>query len=110
VFLILWEILDTPDTSIFLIDEPEAHLHRGITDKLWNEIERIRPWSLFIYATHDLSFATTRRQAEIIYLEKYKAYRSRWLAQWDGRVISPVRTDTPLTSMLILIPLAGYTQ
>jgi len=87
VFLILWEILATPDTSIFLIDEPEAHLHRGVTEKLWNEIEKIRPWSLFVYATHDLSFAARRTHAEIISGETYTS--SHILAStmdWQGDI------------------------
>jgi hypothetical protein len=43
--------------SVFLIDEPELHLHPALAARLWGVVERERPEALFVYATNSLNFA-----------------------------------------------------
>ncbi|WP_136618581.1 MULTISPECIES: AAA family ATPase [Mesorhizobium] len=49
--------------NIILIDEPELHLHTRLAVMFWDEIEKLRSDCRFIYITHDLNFALSRRDA-----------------------------------------------
>src|SRR5688500_17911129 len=42
----------------------ELHLHRALQAPLWDEIEAERADCLFVYLTHDLDFAASRRSEE----------------------------------------------
>ena len=52
--------------GIVLVDEPELHLHTRLAVEFWSEMERMRPECRFIYVTHDLNFALSRRRAAIL--------------------------------------------
>ena len=56
----------TSDKSIILVDEPELHMHSRLAVQFWNEAERLRPDCRFIYITHDLNFALSRRRATVL--------------------------------------------
>jgi energy-coupling factor transporter ATP-binding protein EcfA2 len=45
---------------VVVVDEPEAHLHPALVDQFWLAIERELPHILFVYISHDLSFASSR--------------------------------------------------
>ena len=66
-----------PKQSIIVVDEPEMHLHRTIIDTFWNTLEGERYDCLFIYLTHDLDFATSRTDAEKIWIKSF-IYPERW--------------------------------
>lgn len=51
------------DPGFVQIDEPELHLHSRLSVEFWNAIEKARPDCRFIYITHDLVFALSRRNA-----------------------------------------------
>ena len=55
------KIMLTTANGIVFIDEPETHLHSLLAVKLWDELERRRPDLRFVYITHDLTFALSRR-------------------------------------------------
>ena len=59
------------DKPIFIIDEPEIHLHRSIIDKLWSEIESEKKETRFIYITHDMEFATRHQADHKIWIKSY---------------------------------------
>lgn len=59
------------DKPIFIIDEPEIHLHRSIIDKLWSEIESEKKETQFIYITHDMEFATRHQADHKIWIKSY---------------------------------------
>lgn len=44
-----------------VIDEPEIHFHAMLARRFWDLIEAQRPDCRFIYITHDLNFALSRR-------------------------------------------------
>ena len=46
--------------SVFIMDEPEIHVHRSILSRLWDELEAARPDCAFLLITHDLEFAASR--------------------------------------------------
>jgi len=54
------------DPGILVIDEPETHFHSLLAVKLWDELERARPDIRFVYVTHDLTFAMSRRGATFV--------------------------------------------
>lgn len=57
----------TTDQSVILVDEPELHMHSRLAVQFWNEAENLRPDCRFIYITHDLNFALSRR-SESVYI------------------------------------------
>lgn len=55
--LLAGEVLTTDEGSIYVIDEPERHLHRSISAGLVEAIIADRPDSHFVVLTHDLELA-----------------------------------------------------
>lgn len=71
------QCLITPDNFTIVIDEPELHLHTSIMKRLWDEIERYCPNKTFVYITHDLRFATSRKTATKIWVKDYDG-KGKW--------------------------------
>lgn len=65
------QCLLAPDDMIIVIDEPEIHLHRTIMTKLWDVIEQYCPNKTFIYITHDLEFAASRKDAKKLWVKSF---------------------------------------
>lgn len=76
------QCLITPDNYTIIIDEPEIHLHTSIMKKLWDEIEKYSPNKTFIYITHDLNFAASRKSAVKIWVKSYDGKNN-----WDISII-----------------------
>ncbi|MDD6210183.1 MAG: DUF4435 domain-containing protein [Bacteroidales bacterium] len=73
VFYFISSILSAPKDAIFLIEEPEIHLHNSIKYLLWDELEKRRQDCSFVYITHDLDFASSRSNATRIWVKRYDA-------------------------------------
>lgn len=71
VFHLIAEALSVPLDGVFIVDEPELHLHRSIQARLWDAVEQERPDCVIVYITHDLDFAASRQQATKIWLREY---------------------------------------
>lgn len=54
------------EAGILVVDEPETHFHSLLAVRLWNELEDARPDLRFVYITHDLTFALSRRDAQYV--------------------------------------------
>ena len=54
------------DSGLLIVDEPETHLHSLLAVRLWNVLEESRPDIQFVYVTHDLTFALSRRDARFV--------------------------------------------
>jgi ABC-type cobalamin/Fe3+-siderophores transport system ATPase subunit len=52
--------------GIPVVDEPETHFHSRLAVRLWNVLEDARPDVRFVYVTHDLTFALSRRDARYV--------------------------------------------
>ena len=52
-------------TGIVVIDEPEVHFHALLARTFWDIIESERSDCRFVYITHDIPFALSRRGARI---------------------------------------------
>lgn len=93
IFYLIGEALSVPRNGVFIIDEPELHLHRAIQSRLWDAIEASRPDCTFIYITHDLGFAASRRDATKVWLREYSG------GKWDWEVV-PESDDLPEALLL----------
>lgn len=52
--------------SLVVVDEPETHFHSRLAVRFWDALESLSPSKRFVYVTHDLNFALSRRDAKII--------------------------------------------
>jgi len=60
VFYMVGQVLVAQQGSVFIMDEPEIHVHRAILGRLWDELEAARTDCAFLLITHDLEFAAAR--------------------------------------------------
>jgi hypothetical protein len=60
ILYVLGRVLLSPAESLIIVDEPELHLHKSISNKLWDIIESKCRDRIFIYLTHDIDFASSR--------------------------------------------------
>lgn len=60
IFYIIGQALIADPDSVFIMDEPEIHVHRSILSRLWDELEAVRADCAFLLITHDLEFAASR--------------------------------------------------
>lgn len=77
---LMGQCLSAPAGSIFIVDEPEIHLHTSIMQSLWNKLEEAKPDCLFVYITHDLGFASTRVSSTNIWVKEFDGNKT-W--QWE---------------------------
>ncbi len=78
VVFILFAVLMSPRNSYVFIDEPENHLNGSLMRKLFDNLERYRADIKFIFATHNIQFIESRKNTELIYLEK-ASQKNQWL-------------------------------
>jgi len=60
------EVVAAEDGTIFVIDEPELHLHRAIVVPLLTAIISARPNCGFVVSTHELELAATTPESTIL--------------------------------------------
>ena len=77
IFHYIAEVVSAKDNSLIIIDEPENHLHNSILEKLWNEIEVERQDCVYLYITHNLDFARSRNNTQIIWI-KNMLEKQKW--------------------------------
>jgi hypothetical protein len=94
VFYLIGEVICTKENSLIIIDEPENHLHKSITKKLWDKIEQERPDCTFAYLTHDIDFAVSRQDSTKIWMKSYDGNEI-----WDYEVLDE---ESPLPEQLYL--------
>ena len=94
IFYLIGQCLCAPKGGVILLDEPELHLHRALQTRLWDAVEMERADCLFVYITHDLDFAASRKGGTHVWLNEY-AGGDNW--EWDV-----VPTDTVLPDALLL--------
>lgn len=81
---LIGQCLVAPSGSIIIIDEPEIHLHKLIMHRLWDAVEKHCTDKTFVYITHDLEFASSRRDATKIWVKSYNGE-----SVWDLSILSP---------------------
>lgn len=58
-------ILDS-SRAVVVIDEPETHFHSRLAVRFWDALESLCHDKRFVYVTHDLTFALSRKDANIV--------------------------------------------
>jgi ABC-type cobalamin/Fe3+-siderophores transport system ATPase subunit len=58
-------ILDSAHGFV-VVDEPETHFHSRLAVRFWDAMEALCGEKRFVYVTHDLNFALSRKDAQII--------------------------------------------
>lgn len=96
IFYLIGQVLCAQENAILIVDEPEIHLHKAIQDKLWKLLELKRPDCLFVYLTHDLDFASSRKGAKKIFMKSYDGSFFDW-------EIIPNDTSIPENILLQLV-------
>ena len=76
IFFLIGRVLLASDDAMIIIDEPEMYLHKAIVNKLWDRLENERKDCKFIYLTHDLEFASSRKANK--YWIKDFQFPSKW--------------------------------
>lgn len=71
-------VLYAPKAADIVVDSPEMFLHPTTMQRLWNRIEELRPDCRMVYVTHDLDFASTRLDAEVLWVRSYDAEHKCW--------------------------------
>lgn len=79
VFYMIGQALVADEGSVFIMDEPEIHVHRSILGRLWDELEAARPDCAFLLITHDLEFAASR--AGMKYVVRSYAPATGWVIE-----------------------------
>jgi ABC-type lipoprotein export system ATPase subunit len=64
IFYLIGQCMLAPTNGVFIVDEPELHIHHSISSALWDALERERSDLAFVYITHDIDFATNRVSAK----------------------------------------------
>lgn len=62
----------TAEPGYIVIDEPELHMHKKLAVDYWNTLEAMRPDLRFVYITHDLHFAISRKSPIIVVVRDEK--------------------------------------
>lgn len=77
---LMGQCLIAPEDTTIIVDEPEIHLNRMIMHRLWDKIEEFCPDKTFVYITHDLEFAASRKESCKIWVKSYNG-NSSWELQ-----------------------------
>lgn len=81
---LIGQCLVAPPGSIIIIDEPELHLHKSIMHRLWDGVERFCQDKTLVYITHDLDFASSRKDYTKIWVQGYSRNNT-----WEYSVLDP---------------------
>lgn len=96
IFYLIGQVLVASEKSLLIIDEPELHLHRSLSVKLWEELTSARPDCGFLFITHDLDFAASMRG------KKYLIRSFAPGADWDLSEI-PDDSDFPEDILTLIL-------
>jgi len=80
--LIAADILTAKPNTLFLIDEPERHLHRSISAPLLQALFAQQPDCAFIIATHDLALVQNTKNKQVLIIQDCHYNKSGAFA-WD---------------------------
>lgn len=81
ILYLIGRVLLSSNNALILIDEPEMYLHKSIVNKLWDTLELERKDCTFVYLTHDLDFASSRK-AKKYWIKSFKHPNN-----WDIQII-----------------------
>lgn len=74
---IIAHILQAPKNGFIVIDEPEMYLNKSIVSKIWDKLEKERSDCVFVYLTHDVEFASSRKDSKKLWVKSFQ-YPVNW--------------------------------
>ena len=87
--IIAGHVITAEPGTVFLIDEPERHLHRSITQPFLSALFNLRSKDCtFIISTHEIGLPVANPDAQVLMLRSCQWSGSRCVA-WDAEVIEP---------------------
>ena len=85
-FLLAASILTADEGTLFLLDEPERHLHRSIASRLIASLVAKRSDCAFVISTHDITLPSKKEDAQIILLRDVQFSNGEAIA-WDATLL-----------------------
>ncbi len=85
--LIASDVLTAEENTLFLIDEPERHLHRSIISPLLSSLFQKRPDCAFIIATHDVGLPMDNPESNVLVVRGCE-WNGSQISAWDADLIS----------------------
>ncbi|MCZ4061219.1 AAA family ATPase [Pantoea sp. LMR881] len=76
------DVISSLPGTLFIIDEPERHLHRSISSPLLSELISIRPDCYFIVSTHDIGLASDMDGSQVLLVNSCN-YVDKIAESWD---------------------------
>lgn len=96
--IIAAQVITAESGTLFLIDEPERHLHRSIIEPFLSALFALRADCMFVISTHEIALPVANPAARVLMLRS-----CRWdddhCKDWDVEVLEP---DTQLPEDLKL--------
>jgi len=83
--------------GVVVIDEPELYFHSRLAVRFWDELELDRPDIRFVYITHDLPFALSRKDAQYVLINPK-----------TGTQVLPVDQGLPQAVTLAILGAASF--
>ena len=99
--LISAEVLTAQEGSLFLIDEPERHLHRSIIVPLLSGLLQSREDCAFVVATHEVGLPIDFPDARALVLRSAQFSGSR-PDRWEAQLLDPGQSPDDSTKRAIL--------
>ncbi|URQ60345.1 ATP-binding protein [Pantoea alhagi] len=81
------DVISALPGTLFIIDEPERHLHRSVSSPLLSELIAFRPDCFFIISTHDIGLASDMNNSQILLVKSCK-YESDVATAWETELIT----------------------
>lgn len=78
VFYWTGAVLSAPSEGLLIIEGPETLLHASIKNTFWDRIEQLRPDCTFVYLTHDIDFALSRRRCKRLWIKACDTDQGYW--------------------------------
>ena len=87
--IIAAQVITADPGTVFLIDEPERHLHRSITQPFLSALFDLRSEDCtFIISTHEIGLPVANPDAQILMLRSCQWTGNQCVA-WDAKVLEP---------------------
>ena len=87
--IIAGHVITAVPGTVFLIDEPERHLHRSITQPFLSALFDLRSEDCaFIIATHEIALPVGNPDAQILMLRSCQ-WNGNQCVTWDAKVLEP---------------------
>ena len=86
--IIAAHVISAKPKTVFLIDEPEKHLHRSISQPFLSALFDLKKDCAFIISTHEIDLAIANPEARVLMLRSCQWSEDKCVA-WDAEVLEP---------------------